>query len=446
MSENAPDVEELKAKVAELEAQNAQLAQKKRWFDGRTFGAWAVLVVAALLLPLALTAFWAQRTLTDTERYVATVAPLADDPTIQQAVGDKVSSVIITQLDAEARIQALLVDYPKLSLLAGPISSGVESLVERTVDEFIASDQFSDLWRTVNVQAQKALMNALDGKEDGAVTIVEGKVVLDTGELIEIVKQRLVDRGLSFAANIPVPPAVDRSIVLLDSAELERAQFFWAIGQPVAQWLIYVVLLMFVGAILLSRNRPKMTIAVGIAMILGALVIRIGLTLGQNQLSYSLQDTPFALAERAFFAIFTVFLVDAVRATFVLGVILIVVGWYLSGTRSALAVRGAVSGVLSGAGGRAGDTALGRVGATVNRTRGVWRTLVVALGVGAVLLADQVTGSLLLWTTLFVVLGLVVVEFLSAAGRGATGAGSNDGTDATGGGASEQEPAEVPAG
>ena len=80
--------------------------------------------------------------------------------------------------------------------------------------------------------------------------------------------------------------------------------------------------LMFVGAILLSRNRPKMTIAVGISMVLGALVIRLALTLGQNQISYALQDTPFALAERAFFAIFTVFLVDGGRALFVLGLIL----------------------------------------------------------------------------------------------------------------------------
>lgn len=438
MSENAPDVEELKAKVAELEAQNAQLSQKRSWFDGRTLGAWVVLVVAALLLPVALTAFWAQRTLTDTERYVATVAPLADDPTIQQAVGDKVSSVIITQLDAQTRIEALLVDYPKLSLLAGPISSGVNGLVDRTVDEFLASDQFSDLWRTINEKTQQALMQALEGKEDGAVTITNGQVVLDTGDLIAIVKQRLVDRGLSFAANIPVPPVADRTIVLLDSPELERAQFFWSIGQPVAQWLIYVVLLMFVGAVLLSRNRPKMTIAVGISMILGALVIRILLTLGQDQLSLSLQDTPFALAERAFFAIFTVFLVDAVRATFVLGLILVVIGWYLSGTRSATRVRQAVSGVLTGAGDKAGDSALGKAGAFVNRTRGVWRTLAVAIAVGTVLLSDQVTGSLLLWTTVLLVLAFVVIEFLSAAGRAS--APLDEAEDAA------EEPAEVAAG
>lgn len=412
------DVDELKAKLAALEAENAELASaKKRRFDGRSFGAWAIVVVAALLLPIALTAFWAQRTLTDTERYIATVAPLANDPTIQEAVGETVSNALIKQLDAQARVTELLADNPKLQPLAGPIASGVNSLVQRTVDEVLTSDQFAQIWVALNQKAQQALVLALDGRTEGAVTLVDGKLVLDTGDLIELVKQKLVERGLSFAANIPVPPVADRTIVLLDSPELERAQFFWSIGQPVAQWLIFVVMLMFVGAILLARNKPKVTIGVGVSMVLGALVIRLALTLGQNQISYALQDTPFARAERAFFYILTTFLVDGGRALFVLGVILIVVGWFLSGTKASVATRTAISGVLSGAGGKASSGALGSVGRGVARSIGVWRTLVVAIAVGSLLLADQITGSLLLWTTLFAVIALVVLEFLAAAGR-----------------------------
>jgi hypothetical protein len=412
-TEGTPDVEALQARIAELESQKG-----KRRFDGRGFSAWVVLIVAALLFPLALTAFWAQRTLTDTERFVATVAPLSDDPTIQKAVGDKVTEGLITRLDAQNRVEELLAEYPRLAALSGPIASGVNSLVERTVDEILASEQFDDVWVAINERAQEALVAALEGKEDGAVTITNGQVVLDTGELFTIVQQRLVDRGLSFAANIPLPPVADRQIVLLESAELERAQFFYAIGQPVAQWLIFVVLLMFVGAVLLSRNRPRMTIAVGVSLLIGAAVVRLGLVFGQNQISLSLQDTPFALAERAFFTILTVFLIDAIRATFVLGLILIVIGWYLGRSKAATRLRGSVSGVLSGAGDRASGGPLAEVGAFVSRTRTVWRVLVVAIAVGVVLLSNQVTGSLLLWTAVLAVLALAVIEFLTAAGRG----------------------------
>lgn len=419
---STPDVEALQARIAELEAK-----KDRRRFDGRGFSAWVVVVVAALLFPLALTAFWAQRTLTDTERFVATVAPLAEDPVIQKAVGDKVSSELIVRLDAQARVEDLLAEYPRLAALSGPIASGVNSLVERTVNEILASDQFDDVWVAINEKAQEALVAALEGKEDGAVTITNGQVVLDTGDLFVIVKQRLVDRGLSFAANIPVPPAADRQIVLLESEELARAQFFYAIGQPVAQWLIYAVLLLFVGAVLLARNRPRMTVAVGVAVLLGAVAVRLGLVAGQNQVSLSLQDTPFALAERAFFTILTAFLVDAVRTAFVLGLILVAVGWYLGRSSAATRLRSGVSGVLTGAGDRAAEGPLAEVGAFVGRTRTVWRVLVVAIAVGVVLLSNQVTGSLLLWTAVLAILALAVIEFLTAAGRSST---DDDATEA----------------
>jgi hypothetical protein len=433
------DVNELKARIAELEASNEQLAHKRR-FDGRSFGAWVVLIVAALLLPLALTAFWAQRTITDTERYVATVAPLAQDPTIKEAVGTKVSTVLIDQLNAQQRIQELLVDYPKLSALSVPIASGVNSLVQRTVTEVLDSDQFANVWVTINRQAQQAIVNALEGKTDGAVTVTNGQVVLDTGELITLVKQALVDRGLSFAANIPVPPVADRQIVLLQSQELQRAQTFYQLGQPVAQWLIYVVLLMFVGAILLSRNRPKMTIAVGVAIILGMLVIRLGMVWGQNEVSLSLQNTPFALAERAFFIILTSFLLDAVRAGFVLGLILVIIGWFLSKGAAATAVRGALSGGLGGAGGRAAHGPLAPIGSFFAKSAGVWRVLIIGIAVAVVLTSDQVTGSLLLWTTFFAVIALVVLEFFVATGRAVEAA------EADGAVAADEEPAGVGAG
>jgi hypothetical protein len=46
--------------------------------------------------------------------------------------------------------------------------------------------------------------------------------------------------------------------------------------------------------------------------------------------------------------------------------------------------------------------------------------------VGVVLLSNQVTGSLLLWTAVLTVLALAVIEFLTAAGRGADTAAVED--------------------
>lgn len=248
--------------------------QTKAGGRGRGFAAWTILVVAALLLPIALTAFWAQRTLVDTERYIATVAPLAKDPTIQQAVGDKVSSVLITQLDAGNRLQNVLPE--QLAPLAPLVAGGVNNFVEQQVDQILKSPQFEDVWEGINRKLQAALIKALSGDPDGAVTIEGDQVILDTGDLIEIVKQRLVDRGLSWAANIPVPPLVDRQVVILTSPQLATARTAYAIGQPVAQWLIWVVILLFIVAVAISTRRARMVIAVGVAFVLATIVLKLG--------------------------------------------------------------------------------------------------------------------------------------------------------------------------
>jgi hypothetical protein len=409
------DVAALKARIDELEKQGTP----RRRFDGRGFTAWVLVIVAALLFPIALTAYWGQRTLTDTGRYIATVAPLAQDPTVKQAVGDKVTAVLVTQIDAKNRVSEILTDYPKLQPISGPVAVAVNNLVGQTVTKVLDSDQFDQLWITINTQLQKGLVAALSNDPTGAVTIQGDQVVLDTGDLINLVKQKLVDQGLSFAANIPVPPIADRQVVLLTSPQLAQARFAYAVGQPVAQWLIYVVLLLFVIAVLISRKRARMTMAVGVAIILGALVVRLIMAFGQSQIELTLTGTTFAIAQQAFFTILTAFLLNAVRAAYAVGLVLLLVGWFLSGTESALATRRLLSGALSGAGGRASGTAIAPVAAWFARTRIFWRFLIVGVAAAVILTSSPLSGSLILWTAVVAVVAIVIVEFLAAAGVGA---------------------------
>jgi hypothetical protein len=340
-------------------------------------------------------------------------------------VGDKVTAVLVTQLDAQNRVSELLQDNPKLQPLAGPISVAVNNLVAQTVTKVLDSDQFDQLWITVNTKLQEALIAALSNDPSGAVTIQGDQVVLDTGDLIAVVKQKLVDQGLSFAANIPVPPIADREVVLLTSPQLKQARFAYAVAQPIAQWLIYVTLLLFVIAVLVSRKRPRMTMAVGIAIILGAVVVRLLLAFGEGQIELTLSGTTFAVAQQAFFTILTVFLLNAIRAAFALGLVLAIVGWFLSGTKSALAARGFFGGAVSGAGGRASGTAIAPVAAWFARTRVFWRFAIAAVAALVILAASPLTGSLILWTAVVAVVALVILEFLAAAGAGAVVSGTD---------------------
>ena len=431
-SESTEDVAALKARIEALETREAELESKTKRgrFSGRGFVAWALVVIAALLFPIALTAFWAQKTLIDTQRYVETVAPLAQDPTIRKAVSDQVSTAINNEIDNSGKVDQILADYPKLKPLAGPITAGLHNLVSTTVTKVVDSDQFASLWVGINQQVQQGVIHVLSADAStGPIQIQGNQVILDTGALIDAVKQKLVDKGFDWAANIPVPSVADRQIVLLTSPQLVQARVAYQIAQPISQWLIFAVLVMFIAAILIAVRRARMVIAVGVAVILGALVIRLLLAYGEAQVSLNLSGTTWSIAQNAFITILTSYLVIAIRAAFVLGLVLAIVGWYISGSSSATASRAYLSKVLDGAGANAGDTGLGRAGAWFARTRTFWRFAIPAIAVIILLFQSPLTGSTILWVTLLAVIGFVVLEFLVAAGRASLESGAAQAVD-----------------
>ena len=431
-SESTEDVAALKARIEALETREAELESKTKRgrFSGRGFVAWALVVIAALLFPIALTAFWAQKTLIDTQRYVETVAPLAQDPTIRKAVSDQVSTAINNEIDNSGKVDQILADYPKLKPLAGPITAGLHNLVSTTVTKVVDSDQFASLWVGINQQVQQGVIHVLSADAStGPIQIQGNQVILDTGALIDAVKQKLVDKGFDWAANIPVPSVADRQIVLLTSPQLVQARVAYQIAQPISQWLIFAVLVMFIAAILIAVRRARMVIAVGVAVILGALVIRLLLAYGEAQVSLNLSGTTWSIAQNAFITILTSYLVIAIRAAFVLGLVLAIVGWYISGSSSATASRAYLSKVLDGAGANAGDTGLGRAGAWFARTRTFWRFAIPAIAVVILLFQSPLTGSTILWVTLLAVIGFVVLEFLVAAGRASLESGAAQAVD-----------------
>ncbi|HET8969518.1 MAG TPA: hypothetical protein VFN19_00545, partial [Candidatus Nanopelagicales bacterium] len=380
---------------------------------GRAVAATVVLVVASLLLPLGLVAYWGQRTLLDTERYVSTVAPLSQDPTIRTAVGEVLSTQLNARLDLQTRIGELL--PPKAAPLAAPIAGGVESFLDQQIQNFLASDRFSELWAGLNQRAQQALVRVLTADPDGAITLQGSQVVLDTGVIAEQIRADLVARGLTIIANVPIPPQADREIVLLDAPALAELRTLYGLSAPVAEWLIFVVAALFVGAVLLYRRRARAVLIVGIVLAAEAVLLRLGLGAGASVFSSQLVGTPFESAGHAFYATLTVYLQLAIRTLFVLGLILVFAGWFSGGSPSSRRSRAWLSGVLNRAGTRTADTPLAAVGAWVAPRRNLLRGLVLLVAAVVVLAQDQLTGAVLLWTLFGVLVAVAVLEFLAGA-------------------------------
>ena len=64
-----------------------------------------LLVVGFILIPLSAVAIWSHNQLTNTDRYVDTVSPLAGNKDIQQTVAAVVVQALLSQVDVEKRVE-----------------------------------------------------------------------------------------------------------------------------------------------------------------------------------------------------------------------------------------------------------------------------------------------------------------------------------------------------
>jgi hypothetical protein len=168
--EERAELERLRAEVATLRSRLRQPAAdrgdrvaavrrtgRQRW---RTIVATLLIVLACLLAPLSVVAVWARNQVTNTDRYVATVAPLAEDPAIQNAIADQITAQVFTYIDVRGLtnevVDALatrglpprLAD--QLQALTVPIASGVEGFTRTQVGKVVQSQAFADAWVQAN--------------------------------------------------------------------------------------------------------------------------------------------------------------------------------------------------------------------------------------------------------------------------------------------------------
>ncbi len=245
-----------------------------------------IAVIVIILITVSVPALWLRTTVVDADQWAATVAPLADSPAIQKAVSANVSSAIINALDMQGIAEQYL---PEKALpLAAPIVSAMESMIEQQTSSLVASSQFSALWSTVSSSGHTALIAVLSGTDNGgAISSANGAITLDTGVVIEAVKQALVERGFKFVADIPTS-YLDKKIVLYSSPLLVQAQSAFSLLQNGTSALVLITLVLTAAAVALGKNRRKVILWIGMGTFMSMLVSVLVISLAKDPLIGSL--------------------------------------------------------------------------------------------------------------------------------------------------------------
>ncbi len=112
--------------------------------------------------------------------------------------------------------------------------------MHETATRLVESDAFESAWLQANRVAHEQLVAVMRG-EDGDVLQVsdDGRLSIQLSGLIDLLKERLVDRGLDVAARIP---SVDATFTVAQSAELVMLQNRYAQVVTLTTWLPWVVL------------------------------------------------------------------------------------------------------------------------------------------------------------------------------------------------------------
>src|SRR6266545_398224 len=412
-------VERPDAELADRRVAPPERAARQRW---RTVLASLLIVVACVLAPLSAVAVWTKNLVTNTDRYVRTVAPLASEPAIQHALTDKITTKIFTNIDVQAlynqAVDALAKQglppniVAQLKTFTVPVANGVQSFTHTEVAKITSSAAFANAWVQANRQAHAALVKALTGKGGGAVTIQNDTVTLNLGPLIHTAKQQLTASGFNLAAKIPETNA---TFALFQADNITKARGAFNLLNKLGIWLPIIALALIALGVSTAKNHRRALIGASLGVGAGMIVLALGLAIFRSAYLNALPPTASHDAAAVLYDTLVGFLRLGLRSVLVLALV-IAVGAFLTGP-SVTAVRtreGFVRGLgrLRG-GAESAGLRTGPVGIWVYEHKQALRIGAVAAAGLALVFWGQPTGKVIILLAVLALVALALIELLA---------------------------------
>jgi hypothetical protein len=426
------ELERLRVEVASLRSQVAQAPAgaggrgaarggRQRW---RTVVAVLLIVVGCVLAPLGGVAVWARNQVTNTDRYVATVSPLASDPAIQQAIIDQITLQIFTHLDVQGlttqAIDALSArgNLPpavadRLEGLAGPISNGIQGFVRTQVEKVVQSQAFQDAWVQANRLAHQELVAALTGEGGGAITVENDTVSINLAAFIQTVKTQLVAQGFTLAERIPV---VEASFVLFQSADIIRARRVFNLLNTLGIWLPILALILLGLGVYVAKDHRRALVGAALGVAAGMVVLALGLAIFR---AIYLDAIPTQVlphdAAAVLYDTIVRFLRAGLRTILVLALVVAAGAFLTGGSTTAVRTRQSLAAGIGWLQGTAEHAGLrtGPVGTWVGGHKRALRIGAVTLAALALVFWGRPTGKVVIGLALALLVVLAIIEFLA---------------------------------
>jgi hypothetical protein len=379
-----------------------------------------LIVLGCILAPLSVIGIWTANQVSNTNRYVENVSPLIHEPAVQAALTDKISAQINAHLPVQAltnQAAATLTSkgFTRVGTLlhsfSGSLASAVQGFIHTQVAKIVKSQQVANLWVELNRRVHAQLVNALSGQHsaNAAITTSNGKVVLNLGPVITLVKAKLAAKGLGIVNSIPY---INPQFALFNDKYLVQAQAGYRLLNDLKIALPIVTLLLFGAGIYIARHHRRATVGVGLGLAASMLVLGIALAIARSIYLGSVPSTVLPSdAAAVMYDTLVRFIKDGLRILLVVGLIVAIAAFFTGPSTTAVQTRRGLSRGLAWIRGRGEQHGVqtGPVGAWTYQHRKALRISAVALFaiIFVFLATPSAASAIILAIVLLVVLGLI---------------------------------------
>ena len=247
----------------------------KRW---RRIVAVLLVVLAAFLAPLTVTAVWLHDRILSTDGYVETVTPLVNDPAVTDALANRIVTELFAATDLEKRVTSALPG--PVDVLGPALTGSLRNLATATTERFLESDAFERLWIRANTVAHEQIVAMFSGKGK-AVSQHDDAIVLDLGVVADAVRDKLVDRGVGVLKRVPIPEG-SIEITLLQSDLIPQLQTTFRVLDDLATVLPILFVVIVVAAIGVAPRRRRIVVGLGFGVAASTALLTVGVDLGRR--------------------------------------------------------------------------------------------------------------------------------------------------------------------
>ncbi len=247
-------------------------AVPKRHRLPRTRGiiAWILLVLASLLIPISVISAWAINTVTNTDQYVATMAPLARNPVIVESLATKATDALFSTHVAQNKIESIL--PKKAKPIVQPITNEVKSYVHGLALRVFESPKFGQLFDFLNRRTHQTVVDILTGKQTALTEKLGkgGQLVLNLTPALNQLIDKANSRGVTLFN--PLKAVLDKNqslgLTVVSKSQISKfsglfnllVRLGWAV--PVTALVIGILSVV----IAVRRRKTLLRVSVGVAL------------------------------------------------------------------------------------------------------------------------------------------------------------------------------------